>query len=200
MRFFIWIVLAIALVNCGTAKEVNEDTSETEDNTERRPRPDVDFVKVDGELEKAKNNLNRLFRASDLNCAYVNLKGDTIIPGDAYQMCFADTITYFGAFLTHTNKYVGVNFNNRVLFEIYPYDNGPDYFAEGLFRIVLGEKIGYANEKGEIVIPPKYVCAFPFENGRAKVALECTTTAHGEHTHVNADQWIYINKQGNVVE
>lgn len=183
MRFFILIAMTLVALSCATSKHADKSSSET-------------FEKK-GDKDKKESVL---IQVSDTECAYVNLNGDTIIAANAYQMCFADTIKYFGAFLTHDNTFVGVDPNNQVLFEIFQYDNGPDYISEGLFRIVLEDKIGYANERGEIVILPKYACAFPFENGKAKVALECTKIQQGEHTQVNAEKWIYIDNQGNIVE
>lgn len=55
----------------------------------------------------------------------------------------------------------------------YLYDNGPDYLSEGLMRIQDSSgKIGYADEKGEIVISPQFAFGYPFKNGHAKVTLQ----------------------------
>ena len=43
-------------------------------------------------------------------------------------------------------KWVIMDSKKKVLYEIFPYDNGPDYPSEGLFRIVQNGKIGYAHE------------------------------------------------------
>ena len=37
-----------------------------------------------------------------------------------------------------------------VLFTIFPFDNGPDYPSEGLFRIIEDGRIGFANEHGKL--------------------------------------------------
>ena len=51
----------------------------------------------------------------------------------------------------------------------YLYDNGPDYLSEGLMRIQDSSgKIGYADEKGEIVISPQFAFGYPFKNGHAR--------------------------------
>lgn len=55
-------------------------------------------------------------------------------------------------------------------------------FHEGLARIQLGNRFGYVNEKGEIVIPVKYFGAHDFNEGRARVYLN--------------KKWGVINKQG----
>ena len=57
----------------------------------------------------------------------------------------------------HQGKVVAIDRNERILFEAYLFDNGPDYTSEGLFRIIHDGKIGFANENGEVVIAPR-VC------------------------------------------
>ena len=80
---------------------------------------------------------------------------------------------------------------------MFPFDNGPDYAADGLFRIMTNNKIGYADEAtGKVIIKPQFDCAFPFENGVAKVGLNCTTHSDGEHSYWTSDNWFYIDKKG----
>lgn len=55
-------------------------------------------------------------------------------------------------------------------------------FSEGLARIQLGNRFGFVNTKGEIVIPVKYFGAHDFSEGRARVYLN--------------DQWGVIDKAG----
>ncbi len=85
----------------------------------------------------------------------------------------------------------------NVLYNIFPYDNGPDYPSEGLFRIVKDDKIGYADEHTyAIVIKPQFDCAFPFENGKAKVSNNCKTVKDGEYSVWTSDAWQYVDKKG----
>lgn len=89
----------------------------------------------------------------------------------------------------------------KFLYQVFMYDNGPDYTAEGLFRIVQDGKIGYADAKtGEVVIAPRYPCAWPFEGGKARVSTDCTTRQDGEHGIWESDNWFYINKKGEEVK
>lgn len=85
------------------------------------------------------------------------------------------------------------------LFQIYTFDNGPDYVSDGLFRIISNGKIGYANEQGRIIIEPTYQCAEPFENGKARVSLNCTETIEFEMKKWESDTWFYIDKLGGIV-
>lgn len=82
----------------------------------------------------------------------------------------------------------------------FQYDNGDDYFSEGLQRIVGRDgKIGFRDSLGKIVIPPRYAFAFPFKDGYAKVTdtghLEAVDK-HGEYHQWTSDSWYYIDKAG----
>lgn len=129
---------------------------------------------------------------------YVNQQGDTVISAGKYQLCYSDTFNTI-AFVHHTSKgLVAITRDEEVLFHVFPYDNGPDYPSEGLFRIIENDKIGYANMEGRVVIKPKYPCAYPFENGRAKVAYDCKSIQDGEHSRWESEEWFYIDKTGKV--
>jgi len=130
---------------------------------------------------------------------YVNEKGDTIIPIGKYQYCFSDTVTAY-AIVGDKSGFYAIDQKENRLFEVYWFDNGSDYIKDGLFRIKRNEKIGYANTKGEIVIEPQFDCAYPFENGKAKVSYECELQKVGEHTEMRSDNWFYIDKEGKKIE
>lgn len=85
-------------------------------------------------------------------------------------------------------------------YAVYQYDNGDDYFSEGLQRIVDKDgKIGFRDSIGKIVIPPRYAFAFPFKEGYAKVTDAGHREAvdqHGEYHQWISDTWYYIDKAG----
>lgn len=86
------------------------------------------------------------------------------------------------------------------LYEVFLYDNGPDYESEGLIRVVKNGKIGYADAKTyAIVIEPQFDCAFPFENGKAKVSNQCQTVKDGEHSVWESNDWRYVDKKGSFI-
>ena len=94
-------------------------------------------------------------------------------------------------------KWVVVDEQKTVLYDVFIYDNGPDAPADGLYRIVKDGKIGYADAStNAIVIEPKYDCAFPFENGKAKVSTNCKTVQEGDHGIWESDAWQFIDKKG----
>jgi len=131
---------------------------------------------------------------------YINSKGDTVISIGKYQYCYTDTLREFAIVARKQGKSIGIDRNEKELFEVFWFDNGPDPVAEGLFRITKDGKIGYANQKGEIVIAPQYACAFPFQNGKAKVAYQCKTVPEGEHSRWESQAWILIDKKGKKIE
>lgn len=132
---------------------------------------------------------------------YKNLKGDTVIQPGKYSMCFTDTFRNYAIVLKLNSGFVSIDRQQNILYKVLPFDNGPDYTSDGLFRILKDNKIGYADsETGKIIIKPQYHCAFPFDNGIAKVSLKCKTKSHGEHTTWISNKWFYINKKGRKVK
>lgn len=134
---------------------------------------------------------------------YRNQHGDTIVPFGRYRYGFADTITTYGVVTTTSSSsdspLVAIDTRGRVLYEVYFFDNGPDYVAEGLFRIRRNGLIGYADTSGRIVIPPQFACADPFDAGRARVAFDCQPVRDDpdeEHSIVESDSWFFIDKSG----
>lgn len=72
----------------------------------------------------------------------------------------------------------------KSLARAYALDNGPDYFQEGLARIVDdANKVGFITEAGQIAVPPKFTGAAPFCHGKAEVEIDEDT--------------FYIDRQGN---
>ena len=130
---------------------------------------------------------------------YVNQKGDTVIPVGKYQYCFFDTVTTYTIVRDISGIYAIDQKENR-LFEVYWFDNGPDYIKDGLFRIERNGKIGYANTNGEVVIEPQFECANAFENEKAKVTFECDLKKFGEHAEMKSDTWFFIDKTGRRIE
>ena len=131
---------------------------------------------------------------------YVNSKGDTIIPVGKYAYCYTDTMRTLGIVMTKENVLIGIDNHQNKLFEVFWFDNGPDYISDGLFRIIKNKKIGYADSTGKIIIKPEFDCAFPFENGIAKVSTKCSAETGGEHSIWKSDDWFYINKAGRKVQ
>jgi len=80
------------------------------------------------------------------------------------------------------------------------FDNGADYFVEGLARTQVGGKIGFIDRKLRVVIPPRYDFASPFKDGTAAVCNGCKETSDaGEHKSMVGGQWGVIDRHGREV-
>jgi hypothetical protein len=79
------------------------------------------------------------------------------------------------------------------------YDNGADYFVEGLARTLWKGKFGYMDQSLNVVIKPEYDFAFPFENGIAVVCKGCRAKGKGEHQSLVGGKWGVIDKSGAIV-
>ena len=53
--------------------------------------------------------------------------------------------------------------DKKVVVQTHNFDNGPDDFKEGLARTIRYGKYGFINDDLDVVIPPEYDFAFPFE-------------------------------------
>lgn len=92
--------------------------------------------------------------------------------------------------------FMAMDKNGNELFEIFTFDNGPDYTSEGFFRIIKNGKIGYADEMGNIAIEPQFKVALPFQNGMAAFCEGCSEVAKGEHKIWSGGKWGFINLDG----
>jgi hypothetical protein len=81
------------------------------------------------------------------------------------------------------------------------FDNGADYFVEGLARTVRAGKIGFVDIALREVIAPVWDFAFPFNHGVAKVCSGCRLVSRpgDEHREVVGGKWGYIDRAGRVV-
>lgn len=136
--------------------------------------------------------------------SYVNSAGETIIPYGQYLGAYKDTLIGFGIVVGwNTEKYtnfVAINTRGERLYEVHPFDNGPDRLSEGLFRIMRNGRIGYADSLGQIIVEPKFICALPFTNGKAKVSFTCKLEHDDMYTSMLSERWHYIDKQGQFVK
>jgi len=138
--------------------------------------------------------------------AYVDGKGDTIIPLGRYAYFGTDTLVHFANVMllptdTCAARQVTIDKNQRILYDIVLFDNGPDPFSEDYVRVLRNGKMGYANEYGQIVIPCIYAFAKQFANGEAKVAFHAKEYMDlEEHRRVESDEWFTIDRKGNRVD
>lgn len=131
------------------------------------------------------------------SCGYKDSQGEIVIEYGKYQMIYTDTFRTYAIVLKEGEGFIGIDRNEKTLYKVFPYDNGPDYESEGLFRIENEGKIGYANyETGEIVIEAKYSAALPFQNTYAVICKDCIESKEIDHWRWKGGKWGLINKEG----
>jgi hypothetical protein len=142
--------------------------------------------------------LHLVRRPADGAYAYVAASGDTVIPFGRYPVCATAHFGRLALVVKPGVGWVGINRQEQVLFKAFIFDNGPDYPAEGVMRIVGPTGLlGYADTAtGRVVLPPRYEAALPFDSGRARVGRRCQKKTEGEHWWWNCAEWTYINHQG----
>lgn len=97
------------------------------------------------------------------------------------------------------------NRKGQFLYRPLAYDNGPDYFEEGLARCVQQGKVGFVNEQGKVVIRPQWDWVSPFNYGYAFACNGCYWDRSKDPEHPpmafreNAKTF-YINREGKSVQ
>ena len=143
---------------------------------------------------------NRLFVAERNGLyGYVNAKGDTIV-SCTFPFVYTDTISCIGFVADSAGAIKCFNNEGDFLFKVFNYDNGPDYPADGLFRIVDDNAlVGFADTLGNVVISPRFKFAYPFKEGRAMVTdtgvLVVDSEGVDRHTTWLSDKWYFISKK-----
>jgi hypothetical protein len=81
-------------------------------------------------------------------------------------------------------------------------DNGADSFHDGLVRIVRGNKYGFADRQGRIVVDPVYDGAMNFERGRAAVCKGCKAECIEAECGYSftGGEWFSLNTKGEAVQ
>ena len=96
-----------------------------------------------------------------------------------------------------------INMAGERVFEIYPYDNGPDYFYEGLVRYTENGKVGFLDACMQVVIPAQFTFASQFWGGHSQICEGCRYepvypgAEHGEYVGGNR---AFINRKGEIVK
>lgn len=135
------------------------------------------------------------------SCGYVNEAGDVMIDHGKYSMYFTDTFDDYAIVIKEGEGMVAINKKEEVLYQVFVYDNGPDYPSDGYFRIMKDQKMGYADaQTGEIKIRPAFGAAKPFENNYAPVCPDCgVTQEEAQHSSWANGKWGLIDKNGSIV-
>jgi len=147
-----------------------------------------------------KNNNDPLHAKQDPDTglfAYYDKNGNKVL-GDFY-VAYTKILNDYA--IVSNPRPVLIDRKGNVIYNIFIFDNGPDYSEEGLYRIIENGKIGYVDSlSSQIVIQPQFEAAYPFENGKAKVSFHAKLIKDGEYSFWKSDEWFYIDKKGNKIE
>ncbi|MCA9706147.1 MAG: WG repeat-containing protein [Myxococcales bacterium] len=92
-----------------------------------------------------------------------------------------------------------IDTHGEVIARAFAFDNGPDYFVAGRARIVDGDRVGFIDEAGRVVVAPTYDGAGSFCQGLAPVCTGCRRELSGEHYELVGGKWGLIDRSGAVV-
>ena len=133
----------------------------------------------------------------DEKWGYKNKKGDVVIESVYF---LADSFNTYGiAAVIDDSGWVYINKRGKSILRPFIYDNGPDYFSEGLARYVSDGKMGFFDERGSVIIPARLSFVLPFSEGLAAFCEGCKEIKDGEHSRMEGGKWGYIDKSGKVV-
>jgi hypothetical protein len=131
---------------------------------------------------------------------YKSRGGRIVIPAE-YDFAQERFVNY-GIVRNTGGEFMGIDSQGKFLYNIYFFDNGPDYIDCNRFRIIKDGKIGFANGKtGRIEILPELSYADYFNENLAVFCIggEEKKTSDGEHSYWLGGNWGVIDTEGKVV-
>ena len=131
------------------------------------------------------------------NCARRDGETVRLAPEHLQHLAF-DTEGLAGLSIDGASYYINPQ---GVALKVLTFDNGPDYFAEGLVRAWVGERVGYYDKHFKQVIAPDYDWGTPFENGVAEVCRGCRRgPSDGDgHWAMEGGEWGTIDRSGKLI-
>lgn len=161
----------------------------------------VEFAKADNASPCTYRHLNELELNQVDNC--INFQAWLKRPNGSDALIakqVAITATYDKGSLSYLYSKHGLFYFNRsgTARRTINYDNGPDYFQEGLARTSWREKIGFFDKQLNIIIPPIFDFAFPFKNGYSLVCNGCRKSPDGEYNELVGGYWGVILRSGEI--
>ena len=137
-----------------------------------------------------------------------------VLDSSKYYITF--NINNYGYFAIFGKKgspgWTAIDAKENILFQVYNTSFGepsPDYLIENKIRIINGKnKIGFANEKGQIIIKPQFEIATAFHKGKAIIGESCDKIPWDEHAKeedchhysIVCKKHGYINQNGEILQ
>lgn len=155
----------------------------------------------------------KYFVSKDSLVGVKNQKGEIIVPAqfkifsnlENGELVKGETI-YFDGFKKDEAKeknawgYV-YDKKGNFLYRPFFYDNGADYFSEGVRRFVKNGKVGFVDRNGKVVIEPNHDFASPFNYGYAAFCDGCDwEKTEDEHKAIVGGTWGVMNFKGEIAK
>lgn len=127
-----------------------------------------------------------------------NAAGNLELPASLVRQLHVDSNGLAAVLLGNQHYYVRADGHSL---PVLSYDNGPDYFEEGLTRSRIDGRIGYFDRQLRPAFAAQFDWGLPFKDGVAKVCNGCTlaTPDASGHRAVVGGNWFVINPQGQVI-
>ncbi|MEI7487395.1 MAG: WG repeat-containing protein, partial [Chryseobacterium sp.] len=160
-----------------------------------------------------KKDVLKYFISKDSLVGVKNQEGKIIVPAqfkifsniENGELVEGETI-YFDGFKKDEEKeknawgYV-YDKKGNFLYRPFLYDNGADYFSEGIRRFVKNGKVGFADRNGNTVIEAKHDFVSPFNYGYAAFCDGCDwEKTEDEHKAIVGGDWGMMNFKGEIVQ
>lgn len=155
----------------------------------------------------------RYFITKDTLVGVKNQKGEIIVPAqfriysilEDGDLVKGNTIFFDGwkKDVGHEKNMWGYVYDRKgnFLYRPYFYDNGADFFEEGVQRFVKNGKVGFADRNGKVVIEPKHDFVSPFNYGYAAFCDGCDwEKTEDEHKAIVGGTWGVMNFKGEIVQ
>lgn len=96
---------------------------------------------------------------------------------------------------------VWIDASGKELLRAFLFDNGHDYFEDGVARYVDQGKVGFCDAGAAIVIPAQFDFVRPFSGGLALFCQGCAVRCRpgdGEHCPILGGVWGYVDRGGRI--
>jgi hypothetical protein len=182
--------LAVGALVHGTYKQKPEESASTQARKPAGDKPDITGASCHIDFEEGEIP----------NCLYQTATRQLFIAPEFVKQLHFDSYGLAGVFSLQKEEWMYVNRKGKVVIQgVVSEDNGPASFHDGLVCVVRNNKYGFANRKGQLVIPAIYDGAWNFESGRAKVCKGCENKCAGgdcDHHFFSGGEWFQIDTHG----
>lgn len=167
-------------------------------------------------MASAQKKFQIIYKDGDYYTAYIADKNGKVIRklDNSFGLNYRpETLGYFSIFsIKGEEGWTAIDINGKKLFKVLNTEIGtisPDDIIEKKIRIVdENNRIGFADEKGRIIIKPKFEEVSSFYHGKAIIGEKCKKVSVDEHVKEKGCQHFliqcenngYINTKGEIIE